>query len=213
QRAVPVAGIAGGEQNPVVRVTSRNAPVRVTLQSITTSGLSQQGIDLEEATLPMTEAVIPRVRVTRSTASGGSAATMVQLLGTSAKAGTADVQVIDEADGSVVAETSIEMTPEVPVAAAFDTLPEGSFAVRITSEVPFVSAVRQSAGRDYAWYTPGEPLTGESMIAVPAGNDGKIALSFAALSEDAVVTATPIGGGDAASLDLGAGRSGTMVVD
>src|SRR5690606_26435625 len=61
--------------------------------------------------------------------------------------------------------------------------------------------------------TPGEPLTGESMIAVPAGNDGKIALSFAALSEDAVVTATPIGGGDAASLDLGAGRSGTMVVD
>src|SRR5690606_27235786 len=56
QRAVPVAGIARGEQNPVVRVTSRNAPVRVTLQSITTSGLSQQGIDLEEATLPMTEA-------------------------------------------------------------------------------------------------------------------------------------------------------------
>ena len=213
QRAVPVAGIAGGEQNPVIRVTSRNAPVRVTMQSTTTSGLTQQGIDLEEATLPMTTAVVPRVRVTRSTATGGSAATTVQLMGTTARSGEVAVSVVDEADGDVVAETTIEMTPEVPVTAAFDSLPEGSYAVRMTGDVPFVSAVRQSAGNDYAWYTPGEPLSGESIVAAPAGNDGMIAFSFASFEDDATVTVTPVDGGDGASLDLGARRSGTLVVE
>lgn len=213
QRAVPVAGIAGGEQNPVIRVTSRNAPVRVTLQSITTAGLAQQGIDLEEATLPMTNAVVPRVRVTRATAEGGSAATTVQLMGTSGSPGTVAVSVVDEASGDEVAHTDIEMTPEIPVTAAFDSLPEGSYAVRITSEVPFVSAVRQSSGNDYAWYTPGEPLTGESIVAAPAGNDGKIALSFASLEDASSITVTPVAGGDGMTLDLDAGRSGTLVVD
>ena len=213
QRAVPVAGIAGGEQNPVIRVTSRNAPVRVTLQSITTSGLTQQGIDLEEATLPTTSAIVPRVRVTKSTAASGAAATTVQLMGTSGASGSAAVSVVDEATGDVVARTDIEMTPEIPVTAAFDSLAEGSYAVRITSEVPFVSAVRQSAGDDYAWYTPGEPLSGESLVAAPAGNDGKIALSFAAVDEAATVTVTPVAGGEGMSLDLASRGSGTLVVD
>jgi hypothetical protein len=213
QRAVPVAGIAGGEQNPVIRVTSRNAPVRVTLQSTTTSGLTQQGFDLEESTLPMTTAVVPRVRVTRSTADGGSAATTAQLMATSGHGGTAHVSVVDEASGEIVAETSVEMTPQVPVTAAFDSLPEGSYAVRMTSDSPFVSAVRQSAGNDYAWYTPGEPLTGESIVAAPAGNAGKIALSFAALADDASVTVTPVDGGDGVSADIAAEHSTTLVVD
>ncbi|GGF45914.1 hypothetical protein GCM10010922_22080 [Microbacterium sorbitolivorans] len=213
QRAVPVAGIAGGEQNPVIRVTSRNAPVRVTLQSTTTSGLTPQGFDLEESTLPMTTAVVPRVRVTRSTAGAGSAATTAQLTATTSAGGTANVAVVDEATGEVVAEANVEMVPEIPVSAAFDELPEGSYAVRMTSDVPFVSAVRQSAGNDYAWYTPGEPLTGESIVAAPAGNGGKIALSFASLGDDATVTLTPVNVGDAVSENLAAGRSTTIVVD
>ncbi|MGO1547978.1 DUF5719 family protein, partial [Microbacterium gubbeenense] len=92
-------------------------------------------------------------------------------------------------------------------------LEAGNYAVRLSGDVPFVSAVRQAASDDYAWFAPGEPLEGSALVAAPASPIGSVALSFAALGDEgASVEITPIGGGDTQTVELAPGRADTISV-
>ncbi|WP_156762231.1 DUF5719 family protein [Microbacterium karelineae] len=214
QRAIPVASIAGEEQSPVIRVTAEGAPVRTTLQSSRVVTLDPRGVDLQPGTIPATDAVIPRVLVTGSAAESDDDPTQLRLLGTAGVEGSVDVAIVDEATGERVVEQTAQLSPDVPVSVGFDALEPGSYAVRLSGDTPFVAAVRQVAGDDYAWFAPGEPLTAESLASVPAGPDGAFALSFANLGDDpAEVAVEPVSGGDAQSIEIGPGRSTTHVVD
>ncbi|PZU32559.1 MAG: hypothetical protein DI577_02950 [Microbacterium sp.] len=65
QRVIPLAAIALGEENPVVRVTSAQAPVRASLQATLTRVLNPGGVDQIAALgAPTTDLVIPAVPVT-----------------------------------------------------------------------------------------------------------------------------------------------------
>lgn len=214
QRAIPVASIAGEEQSPVVRVTAEGAPVRTSLQSSRVDTLEARGADLQAGTLPAREAVIPRVLVTGTAADTGEDPTQIRVLGTGGEAGRVEAEVVDEATGETVFTTSADLDADVPVTLGVEGLEAGSYAVRLTGDTPFVSAVRQPAGGDYAWLTPGEPLTGTSLVSAPETPLGTMALSFAATGgDDASVTVEPVAGGDAQSFDVAAGRSQTIVVD
>jgi len=213
QRAVPVASLAGGEETPVIRVVAEGAPVRSTLQSSSTRTLDPYGVDLQPGVSPTREAVVSHVHVTQRAAAAGEDPTQVRLLGTSGEAGTVEIDVVEEDSGESVFTTTAEFEADVPVSVGFDGLEAGNYAVRMSSPTPFVSAVRQAASDDYAWFAPGEPLTGESLVAAPASPIGSVALSFAALGDEgASVEVTPLSGGDARTVELAAGRADTISV-
>ncbi|MGO3720692.1 DUF5719 family protein [Microbacterium gubbeenense] len=213
QRAVPVASIAGGEETPVIRVIAEGAPVRTSLQSSTMRTLDPYGVDLQPGVLPAREAVVPHVHVTQRAAQAGEDPTQVRVLGTSGESGSVDIDVVEEDSGESVFSTTAELTADVPVSVGFDGLEAGNYAVRLSGDVPFVSAVRQAASDDYAWFAPGEPLEGSALVAAPASPIGSVALSFAALGDEgASVEITPIGGGDTQTVELAPGRADTTSV-
>lgn len=213
QRAVPVASIAGGEETPVIRVIAEGAPVRTSLQSSSMRTLDPYGVDLQPGVLPTREAVVPHVHVTQRAAKAGEDPTQVRVLGTSGEAGTVDIDVVEEDTGESVFTTTADLAPDVPVSVGFDGLEAGNYAVRLSGDQPFVSAVRQAASDDYAWFAPGEPLAGSSLVAAPASPIGNVALSFAALGDEgASVEITPTGGGETQTIDLEAGRADTISV-
>lgn len=213
QRAVPVASLAGGEETPVIRVVAEGAPVRSTLQSSATRTLDAYGVDLQPGVSPTREAVVSHVHVTQRAAAAGEDPTQVRVLGTSGEAGAVEIDVVEEDTGESVFTTTAEFEADVPVSVGFDGLEAGNYAVRMSSPTPFVSAVRQAASDDYAWFAPGEPLTGEALVAAPASPIGTVALSFAALGDEgASVEIAPLSGGDAQTIDLEAGRADTISV-
>ncbi|WP_221585405.1 DUF5719 family protein [Microbacterium sp. G2-8] len=212
QRAIPVASVAGGEQSPVIRVTAEGAPVRTTLQSSRIDTLEPIGIDLQAGVLPSNRHVIPRVRITEA-AVESEEPTELRVLGTNGQEGTVDVRVIDEGTGEEAFSTTAELASDEPVSISLDDLDAGSYAVRLSGDVPSVAALRQVAASDYAWVTPSERLDGSSLVAVPESRFDEFALTFAALGGDAAsVSIEPVGDGDAQTLDVAAGGSASVNV-
>ncbi|WP_110588511.1 DUF5719 family protein [Microbacterium suaedae] len=214
QRAIPVASIAAGEQSPVIRVLAEGAPVRTTLQSSRIVTLDPRGLDLQPGILPRTDSVIPRVVVTESAARTGEEPTELRLLGTAGEEGTVDVSIVDVSTGEEVVSTTADLTPDAPMSLGFDSLEPGSYSVRMAGDTPFVGAVRQVAGDDYAWFVPGEELSQDGLVSIPSGPDDAFALSFANVGEEtAEIAVEPVSGGDAQTLEIAPGRSVTSVVD
>ena len=212
QQAVPVASIAGEEQSPVIRLTSRGAPVRATLQSSRVETLEPAGLDLQSGTSPTTESVVPGIHVTEASA-GNDDPTQVRLLGTNSRGGTVDVEVVDESSGETAFSTTADLTADVPVTVGFEGLDVGTYAVRLSGDVPFVSAVRQASGGDYTWLAPEEPLTGTSLVALPESPTGRFGLSFAAVGDEgATVHVERLAGDNSWTLELEPGRSETIDV-
>lgn len=214
QHAIPVASIAGGEQSPVIRVTSRGAPVRATLQSSRVQTLEPMGLDLQPGTVPARDSAIPGVQVTSAAADSGDDPTQLRLLGTGDRAGTVEVDVVDEESGDTVFSTTAELEANTPVSVGFDGLDAGTYTVRMTGNTHFVSAVRQTASDDYAWLTPEDPLEGTSLVAVPESPTGEYDLSFAALGDSgATVRVERLSGADSRTIDIDQGGSETISID
>lgn len=210
--ALPVAGLAGTEQSPALRVTSEGAPVVATLQSSQVSTLDPTGLDLQQATMPARSHVIPRVTVTPDAAESGEAAVVLRMLAT-AGSGTAYVTVVGRDSGRTVLETSVDLTSGEPVTVGLPDLRDSSYAVRIDAEVPVVAAAQQLTARDYAWATPAEPISQAALVAVPRSPGDGYALALAAGAEDATVRVERVDGSDPRTVDVPAGRTVEVEVD
>ncbi|MTE22751.1 DUF5719 family protein [Microbacterium sp. ZXX196] len=213
-RAVPVASIAGGEQAPVIRVTSEGAPVRSALQTSIIDTLEPRGIDIQAPTTPATSAVIPGVVVTEQAAETPGAEPLLRLLGTSGEAQEVTVAVIDEETGETASSTAVPIENAAPIDVALDELEPGRYTVRVDGAAAVVAAVKETGTRDFAWLAAPEVVEGETLVAVPETENGRARLSVAAAADGpARVRVVRLGADEEEVLDVAAGASESLVLD
>jgi uncharacterized cupredoxin-like copper-binding protein len=216
QRVVPLAGIALGEETPIVRVSAVGAPVHASLQTSITRTLTPGGVDQVG---PVAQAentqVIAGVTVTRSgTAAGASeAATVLRMLSPSAAA-TARVTIASAGgSGSTGEPQEVQLEAGKPLELALDSLSAGSYTVTVEADAPVVAAVWQATGveegDDFAWFTPAPEVAVPSLFATPSGPTPS--LTVVNPGDDAVAVAvTPLDGGS--PFDLTVPASGSIEV-
>ncbi len=198
QRVVPLAGLAVGEEAPVVLVTATGAPVTATLQAALTRTLAPGGVDQVTPVTPDTAAVVPGVTVAPSAAAETEATTVVRLL-SPGRDDSATVSVVG-AGGDQVLTHQVPLTADVPTQLELAGLPAGSHTVSVTSSAPVVSAVWQAtglgAGSDFAWYAPAPRLDADALVVVPEGAGSAVAVASAATGP-VEVRLDPVGPGGA----------------
>lgn len=221
QRVVPLAALALGEENPVVRVTATQAPVQAALQSSLTRVLAPIGIDQSAAVAaPATTLVIPGVTVTVAPGEAGASdvSTYLRLVAPSMD-GTATVTVRGGAVGSGGSGTTAQ-TQTIPVAAGvplqldLSGLAIGTYTVGVEATTPVTGAVwsttGSAAGSDFAWYTPAPELAAQTLVAVAAGL-GAVLTVTSATEQVVTLDGGAAGGGDD-QLRLAAGGSVSVPV-
>lgn len=182
QRAVPLAGLALGEEAPVVRVTSTGAPVQAALQASITRTLVPGGVDqVGPVSAPDTTQIVAGVDVTRTPgADGGSATTTVARILSPGVEGEATVTVTSVGGSVALAPQTVPLGAGVPTEVDLGGLPVGRYVVEVVSPTPVVAAVWQTtgfeAGADFAWYTPAPPIDQPSLFVVPAGAPARLTL-------------------------------------
>lgn len=176
QRVIPLAGLALGEETPVVRVSAVGAPIHASLQASIIRTLTPGGVD-QVGPVPQAETrtVITGVTVEPDTGEddGAAEATVLRMLSPSAAA-TARVTVnaVGRAE-SVREPQEVALEEGRPLAFALDGLSTGTYTVTVEADAPVVSAVWQTTGveegDDFAWYTPSPEVAVPSLFATPGG--------------------------------------------
>lgn len=180
QVAVPLAGVAGAEAAPVIRVTATGSPVRAALQSSLVRTLDPAGLDRQSAVTSASRQVFAGVVVTEEAAGGDGAPVILRLLGRSG--GTASITATPE--GETVSDTApIEVPYEAdrPVSVELGDLPAGRYTVTVSASEPVVAAAWQTTGFgqgvDFAWQTPSPEVTTPTLVAVPDGPEPTLHLT------------------------------------
>jgi len=215
QRVVPLAGIALGEENPVVRVSAVGAPVHASLQASITRTLTPGGVDqVGPVAAPAALQVIAGVAVTRAPAQDGSeGATMLRMLSPSV-ATTARVTVT-AAGRTDPARAAQDVTLEAgrPLELELDGLTAGSYTVTVEAQTPVVAAVWQTTGfaegDDFAWYTPSPEVAASTLFVTPGGPVPALTVVNPG-TEPADVSVAAQGGGFQVDLTVPAGGSTTV---
>jgi hypothetical protein len=213
QRVVPLAGIALGEETPVVRVSAVGAPIRASLQASITRTLTPGGVDqVGPVAEAATTEVITGITVTRQTAADGAAdeVTVLRMLAPSAPA-TARVTVTSVGGGEPVREPQeVALEAGKPLELALDGLTAGSYTVTIDADSPVVTAVWQATGvgegDDFAWYTPAPEVAVASLFATPGGPTPSLSVVNPS-GEPVAVAVTPVDGGSPLELTIAANGS------
>lgn len=198
QRVVPLAGLAVGEEAPVVLVTATGAPLTATLQAALTRTLTPGGVDQVAPVMPATAAMVPGVTVAPAAAAETEATTVVRLL-SPGRDDSPTVTVIGAA-GEQVLTHQVPLTADVPTQLELAGLPAGTYTVSVASAAAVVSGVWQAtglgAGSDFAWYAPALPLDADTLVAVPAGAGSAVVVASAAAAPVEVML-DPVGPGGA----------------
>ncbi|MHC2999676.1 DUF5719 family protein [Microbacterium sp. HJ5] len=176
QRVVPLAGLAIGEESPVVRVTAVGAPVHASLQASITRTLTPGGVDQVGALgEPQAEQTITGIAVTDRPGEEGAsdAATVLRVLSPSADADArVRVTAIGRDEPALEPET-VPLSAGQPVEVDLGGLAQGTYTVEVEADSPVVAAVWQTTGfgegDDFAWYTPAPLVSVPSLFAVPTG--------------------------------------------
>ena len=211
QLAVPLASVAAGQQQPIVRVTAAGAPLRAVLQSSLIRTLDPSGVDMQDtAGAPRTDLSFAGVQVLVK--SPDYPVTLLRLMATD-QGGQANITVRSNDD--VVRELSVPLDAGIPTEVNLDELEAGVYTVDVAAEAPVVGAVRQvtgiGPGADFAWMTPAPELSSEVLVAVPNGPRPRIHLVNAGDAEASAVL-TPAAGGAAQEITIPAGGSGAVDV-
>ncbi|GAA1467518.1 DUF5719 family protein [Microbacterium thalassium] len=181
QQVVPLAGLALGEESPVVRVTSSGAPVQASLQASVTRVLEPIGADqVGPIAEPAAVQVIAGVRVDEAAGSANDIRTLVRLLAPSTDS-TATVTVTAVGESAAALEiTSVPLAAGVPTEVGLDGLARGLYTVRVDAEAPVVAGAWQTtgfaAGDDFAWYASSPAVESAGLFAVPAGASATLVL-------------------------------------
>lgn len=218
QVALPLAGLAGGEESPVLRVTATGAPVRASLQTSIVRTLEPGGVDTQSAVRPAVQQVIPGLRITRDVAGAEGASTIVRLLSESDT--SARITVAREGEGGEPARDpeTVPLTAGAPVDVNLGGLDAGTYTVTVGADAPLVAGVWQTTGfgegSDFAWHTAAPAFDEATLVAVPEGDDPTLSIANPS-AEDVTVTVTARGrdprevavpAGDAVSVDVRGGR-------
>ncbi len=208
QRVVPLAGIAFGEETPVVRVSAVGAAIHASLQASITRTLTPGGVD-QVGPVPQAETsqAITGVTVSRPSAGDGASeeVTVLRMLAPSA-ATTARVTVSPVGRTEPVREPeSVALEAGRPLELALPGLDAGSYTVTVQSDIPVVAAVWQATGvgegDDFAWYTPAPELSVPSLFATPGGPTPTLTVVNTS-SDPAEVVVTPADGGSQLALTV-----------
>ncbi|MBW9119433.1 large extracellular alpha-helical protein [Microbacterium trichothecenolyticum] len=213
QRVVPLAGLALGEETPVVRVSAVGAPIHASLQASITRTLTPGGVD-QVGPIAHTEntQVITGITVTRPTDADGAAneTTVLRMLSPSLPA-TARVSVNSAGRSETVGEPQeLALEPGKPLELALNGLAPGAYTVTVEADAPVVAAVWQAtgvaSGDDFAWYTPAPEVSVPSLFATPGGPTPSLTLVNPA-DEAVTVEVAPTDGGSALNLTVPANGS------
>ncbi|GGH37630.1 DUF5719 family protein [Microbacterium album] len=220
QVALPLAGLAGGEQRPVLRVTATGAPVRASLQSSLIRTLEPEGVDSQPAVRPASAHVIPGVHVTARAAASDSAVTVVRLLSESDATATITVAGADS-QGQARALEPVRLEAGRPLEVEVPGLAEGDHTVVVSADAPLVTAVWQTTGfgpgSDYAWHTPSPTISAPTIVAVPPGEGARLSLAnpsdadiVVAVTEDGDARETVVPARGSAIVEVSADRIYTV---
>jgi hypothetical protein len=215
QRVISLAGIAVGQQSPVVHVASRGGSVSATLQTTVVRGLTPSGLSiitpLDEPALRHVIAALPIIAsqsvLEQFTADGGTdGLPTLRLLAPDNADAAVSVTLIPVAGGTGLS-TELQLDAGTVRDLPFTGLADGEYSVVVDSDVPIVVAGRTAAaaaagpdgldgpgGLDIEWFTPSPLLSaGASVLAAIApldGLDAPLAASvhLVAPDGDAVVT-------------------------
>lgn len=216
QTVIPLAGLAPGQESPVVRVTSMGAPIQASLQTSLTRTLLPVGVDqITAIAAPEQTVTIPGVAVTVAPGAEGAsdAATVVRMLSPDADAAaTVTVTLVGGTD-PVVEPSVVPLTAGLPSEIQLGGLPVGQYVVQVEAESPLVAAVWQSAGSgeaaDFAWYSAAPTLDGPTLFATPAGPEGVLTILNSG-PRPATVTVTSVDGDRPQSVTIAPGEAGTL---
>lgn len=227
QRVIPLAGLALGEQTPVVRVSAVGAPIHASLQASIIRTLTPGGVDqVGPVAQAETRAVIAGVTVPPDTdddagptpdegeAETPAEATVLRMLSPSAPA-TARVTVYGvDREQPVREPEDVALEAGRPLEFALGGLRTGTYIVTIDADAPVVSAVWQStgvqAGDDFAWFTPAPEVSVPSLFATPAGPTPSISIVNPAAEPVTVGVVAVDGRGS--TMDLTVPASGSVSV-
>jgi hypothetical protein len=212
QRVISLAGIAVGQQSPVVHVASRGGSVSATLQTTVVRGLTPSGLSiitpLDEPALRHVIAALPIIAsqsvLEQFTADGGTdGLPTLRLLAPDNADAVVSVTLIPVAGGTGLS-TELQLDAGTVRDLPFTGLVDGEYSVVVDSDVPIVVAGRTAAagldgldgpgGLDIEWFTPSPVLSaGASVVSAIApldGLDASLAASvhLVAPDGDAVVT-------------------------
>lgn len=213
QRVVPLAGLALGEETPVVRVSAVGAPVHASLQASITRTLTPGGVDQVG---PVAEAetteVITGITVMRPPAADGAAdeVTVLRMLAPSAAATVrVTVTAVGRAEPAREPE-EVALEAGKPLELALNGLAAGSYTVTLDATAPVVAAVWQATGvgegDDFAWYTPAPEVSVASLFATPGGPTPSLSVVNPS-SEPVAVSVAPADGGAPFELTIPANGS------
>lgn len=225
QRVLSLAGFAPEIASPVVRVTSTGGQVVAELQQSIVRGLVPGGVDIVGASVvPSTDLVIPGLVVS-------GAADIETNLGIGP--GFEDLQTVLRVyvPGEQSAEATIRVIPEDGVgtgtsfAFTFDAgrvadvpipdLADGSYTVRVESDVPLVAAGRVSAAAgertDFAWLASSPALSDVAPVTIANGPDPVLHLANPG-EESVTVTIDGVGAEDL-EVEVAAGAAVSLPVE
>lgn len=214
QSAVPLTSLAAGSDLPMVHVTATGSPVRAVLQSSLTRTLDPAGVDLQDAvSAPQQHAVLPGVRLFESQGDSGDS-TVVRVMSPDADA-QAVVTVSALGAAATAEEFDLPLTAGMPTELSLSALSPGEYTVRVDSDAPVLSAVRQQEGGgpqdDFAWVLPAPEIDDEVFAAIPLGPAPRLVLVNTE-DVDATVRVEPVTGGDPVDVDIPAGSSTSIEV-
>lgn len=181
QQVLPLAGLALGEETPVIRVSATGAPVRAALQSSITRTLVPGGIDQSGAIAAAHERLVVTGVVASGATEQAEPTTVLRLLSPSADAtATVTVTPVGSADPAS-SPTTVPLLAGSPVEATLGTLPAGAYTVAVEASAPVVGAIRQSTGLvkgdDFAWLAPADEISVPTLFATPAGPPPRLFLT------------------------------------
>ncbi|MDW4573352.1 DUF5719 family protein [Microbacterium sp. M3] len=216
QRVVPLAGIALGEETPVVRVSAVGAAIHASLQTSITRTLTPGGVDqVGPVAHAETRQTIAGVTVTAPDDEDGAPEelTVLRMLAPAA-ATTARVTVAGVGRGEPLREPQdVALEAGLPLELALDGLAPGSYTVTVEADAPMLAAVRQATGvqegDDFAWYTPAPEVSVPSLFATPGGPTPSLTVINPA-GEPVAVSVTAVDGGS--PLDLTIPANGSLEV-
>ncbi|MFE5409098.1 DUF5719 family protein [Microbacterium sp. NPDC056569] len=216
QRVVPLAGLALGEETPVVRVSAVGAPIHASLQASMTRTLTPAGVD-QVGPIAHTEnkQVITGITVARPSGDDGASeeTTVLRMLSPVLPA-AARVTVTAAGRSEPVGDPQeVSLEAGKPLELALNGLAPGAYTVSLDAEAPVVAAVWQTtgvgAGDDFAWYTPAPEVTVPSLFATPGGPTPSLSIVNPS-DQPAVVAVTPVDGGS--PFDLTVPANGSIAV-
>lgn len=226
QRVLSLAGFAPEVGSPVVHVTSAGGQVVAELQQSTVRGLAAGGVEIVGPTQsPSLETVIPGLVI-------AGAADIEENLGIGP--GFEDLQTILRVyvPGESDADATIRVIPEDGVGTgtsfefAFDAgrvmdvpipdLADGSYTVRVESELPLLAAARASAASgdstDFLWLPAAPALADVAQVTVAPGPSPRLHLANPG-SEPMTVSLVGSDGGEDSEVEVAAGAAVSVEVE